>query len=68
MIKKIFAKDINDCDNKKYIDGRCYRNKDIVNIYFVSEYVAKKAIDEIIVPFKKGGLPICKVLDDEVVF
>lgn len=33
-------------------------------IYFVSKEIAQRAIDEIVIPFKKGELEVCKIWEE----
>lgn len=35
----------------------------ISDVYFISEDIAQKAIREIVIPFQKGELPVCKLWD-----
>ena len=42
------------------ISSRLY-NKKNDSVYFISQEVAQRAIDEIIIPFYKGELEVCKI-------
>lgn len=42
------------------ISSRLY-NKKNDSVYFISREVAQRAIDEIIIPFYKGKLEVCKI-------
>lgn len=41
--------------------GFADRIKSVANIYFYSEEIAQRAIDEIIIPFNEGKLPCCEI-------
>jgi hypothetical protein len=49
--------------NKKFAINSIFGVQILNVIYFISKEVAQKAIDEIIIPFKNGTLPICEYLD-----
>lgn len=38
--------------------------KTIGAVYFASEEVAQRAIDEIIIPFERGELEVCKIWEE----
>lgn len=36
-------------------------NRETQTVYFVSAEVTRRAIDEIVIPFEKGELEVCKI-------
>lgn len=49
--------------DKKYRVDYAFCCMDLNTAYFVSEEIAQKAIDEIIIPFERGELESCKILE-----
>lgn len=46
---------------ERYKVGFVIYLKSVGNIYFYSEEIAQRAIDEIIIPFNEGKLPCCEI-------
>ena len=49
--------------NKKYDVEYSYRLQ-IGAVYYLSKEIAQRAIDEIIIPFEKGELEVCKICEE----
>ena len=49
--------------DKKYRVDDVFCCMDLNTAYFVSEEIAQRAIDEIVIPFEKGELESCKILE-----
>lgn len=51
-------------NHKEYFIEYSNRAGNLGTIYFVSREIAQKAIDEIIIPFEKGELEVCRIWEE----
>lgn len=53
-----------DSENRKYFMDFYHTLRVPGAVYFVSEEIAQRAINEIIIPFEKGELEVCKIWEE----